>query len=73
MLKLAISAEKVSSGMITDSIVLVSDIIRSHCSVRCIVSIIVLLWLAEDLLGFRSPDSMALFFHYLQQWDRKLL
>lgn len=51
MLKLDISAEKVSSGMITDSIVLVSDIIRLHCLVRHTVSIIVSLWLAEELLN----------------------
>lgn len=68
MLKLDISAEEVSSGMITDSIVLVSDIIRLHCSLKHIGSVIAPFWIAEELLGFRSPDSMALFFHYLQQW-----
>lgn len=48
--KLDISAEKFSSGMVTYSIVL-PGIIRLHSSVRCMVSIIIRLRLAEKLLN----------------------
>lgn len=63
MLKLDISAEKASSGMITDSIVLVSDIIRLHCLVRHVLSIIVRLWLVEELLNLlQEPRFYGIIF-----------
>lgn len=61
--RLRISAEKVSSGMITPSIVLVSNIIRLHSSVRRIVSIIVPLLLAEELLNLlQEPRFCGIIF-----------